>query len=145
MARVGPIDTVDIAILPLADERQIIIPLGVLAEIKQVNFAGRPPEDLGELSWRGYELPISSLDALLGLPEPLPERLNTIGVFKADKDSNAPFRALAFAGTASPGRVEALSLDPVEMELSEHFLGATRMDDYDYLVPDLQKLLFAMS
>lgn len=142
MARVGPIDTIDIAILPLADERQVLVPLGALAEVKQVNFAGRPPGDLGELSWRGYELAIVSLDALVGLDDPQPERLNTVGVFKADKDMDPPFRAVAFSGIASPGRIEAIMLDPIEMEPDEHFLGATRMHDLTYLIPNLNKLLF---
>ena len=142
MARVGPIDMIDIAILPLADDRQVLVPLGALAEVKQVNFAGRPAGDLGELSWRGYELPIASLDASVGLPEPQPERLSTVGVFKADKDCDPPFKALAFSGIASPGRIEAIMLDPVEMEADEHFVGATRMHDLTYLIPDLDKLLF---
>jgi hypothetical protein len=142
MARVGPVDTLDIAILPLADDRHVMVPMGALAEVRQVNFAGRPPGDLGELSWRGYELSITSLDHLLGFPEPPPGRLNTVGIFKADKDSSTPFRALAFSGIASPGRIESLSLDPVNVEVDEHFLGATQMHDRTYLIPNLQKLLF---
>ena len=143
MARVGPVDTVDIAILPLADERQVMVPLGALAEVKQVNFAGRLPGDLGELNWRGYELPITSLDALVGLEEPQPERLSTVGIFKADKDNDPPFRALAFSGIASPGKVEAVAMDEVEMELSEHFIGATQLYEQTFLIPDLKKLLYS--
>ena len=143
MAAEGPFENLDIATLPLADGRQLMVPLGVLAEVQQVNFVGRPEEDLGELAWRGYELPITSLDSLVGLAEPAPERLNTVGVFKADKDSDPPFKALAFTGIASPGRVEPSWLQPVDTPLDDHFVGAALMQGHTYLIPDLRKLLFA--
>jgi hypothetical protein len=138
-------ETLDIAMLPVADGRQLMVPLTVLAEVQQVNFAGRQPGDLGELGWRGYQLPISSLDVLVGLPEPVPERLTTVGIFKADRESDPPFRALAFSGTASPGRIAPDSLEVLDTAPDGHFLGAVRMHDHAYLVPDLQTLLFQRS
>ncbi len=143
MAADGNVESLGIAILPLADGRPLMVPLGVLVEVQQVNFAGRQPGDLGELNWRGLELPITSLDALVGLPEPAPERLSTVGVFTADKDSDPPFRAMAFSGIASPGRVQPDWLEAVDMPLDEHFVGATQMQGHSYLIPDLNRLLFS--
>ena len=107
-----------------------------------VRHAADEEVDLGELSWRGYDLPIAPLDGVLGLDSPAPERLNTIGVFKADKESDPPFQALAFAGIASPGKIEPKSLEPVEAELGENFVGAARMHGHTYLIPDLDRLLY---
>ena len=143
MAKIGPREFLDIATLPLADGRQLLVPLEALAEVQQVNFAGRPPGDLGELHWRGLDLPITSLDEFLGLPEPPPERLNTVGIFKANKEYDVPFRALAFSGTASPGRAEPAWLKAVDMPPDKHFLGAAKMHEHSYLIPDLGRLLFA--
>ena len=128
--------------LPLSDGRQIMVPLKALAEVQQVNFAGRPAGDLGEFSWRGFELDIQSLDEACGLPAPGPERLTTVGVFKADKDVDPPFRALAFSGTASPGRVEASWLTSVDLPPEGVFLGATRMNNDLFLIPDLPRMLY---
>jgi hypothetical protein len=143
MAKVGPLVTLDIATLPLADGQQLLVPLNALAEVQQVNFAGRPAGDLGEFSWRGYELPIVSLDSLVGLPEPAPERLTTVGIFKIDKEYDPPFRAVAFSGIASPGRVEPSWLVPLEETLPEQFVTATELHDHRYLIPDLSRLFYS--
>ncbi|MDJ0878534.1 MAG: hypothetical protein QNI86_07975 [Halieaceae bacterium] len=141
----APEDNLEIAMLPLSDGRQIMVPLHALAEVQQVNFAGRPAGDLGEFTWRGYELEIQSLDEVCGLSAPDPERLTTVGVFKADKDMTPPFRALAFSGTASPGRVEASWLTPVDLPAEGVFLGATRMNNDLFLIPDLPRILYGAS
>jgi hypothetical protein len=138
----GPVDYIEIATLPLSDGRHIMVPLNVMVEVQQVNFAGRSAADLGVFTWRGYDLKIESLDALCGLSQPAPERLTTVGVFKADKDMKPPFRALAFSGTASPGRIEASVLQQVDLPPDGVFAGATRMHNELYLIPDLPRLLF---
>ena len=142
MADVAPVDSLDIAILPLADGRSMMLPLEALAEVQQVNFAGRSAEDLGEFNWRGYELPVESLDAVCGLNQPPVERLTTVAVFKADKDRSPPFRAMAFSGTASPARIEPSWLSEVELSTEGVFSSATRLHNELYLIPDLDKLLY---
>ncbi|MEE4192829.1 MAG: hypothetical protein V2I66_14705 [Halieaceae bacterium] len=142
MATSGATDNLEVAMLPLSDGRQIMVPLQALAEVQQVNFAGRPAGDLGEFTWRGYELSIQSLDEVCGLPAPSPERLTTVGVFKADKDMDPPFRALAFSGTASPGRVEPSWLTTVDLPPEGVFVGATRLHNELYLIPDLPRMLY---
>ena len=138
----GPVDYLEVAMLPLGDGRQIMVPLNVMAEVQRVNFAGRKEGDLGEFTWRGYDLKIESLDELCGLEPPVTERLTTVGIFKADKDMKPPYRALAFSGTASPGRVEATWLSSVDLPADDFFAGATRMHNELYLIPDLPKLLY---
>jgi hypothetical protein len=142
MAQTAARDTLEVAMLPLSNGRQIIVPLQALAEVQQVNFAGRPEGDLGEFTWRGYELKIQTLDEACGLPAPNPEGLTTVGVFKADMDMDPPFRALAFSGTASPGRVEPSWLSSVDLPADGVFLGATRLHSELYLIPDLPKMLY---
>lgn len=139
----GPADSLDVAFLPLSDGRQMMMPLSALAEVQQVNFAGRPAGDLGDFSWRGYELKIHSLDGRCGLEEPAPERLTTVGVFKADKDIDPPFQALAFAGTAAPGRIEPAWLNEVDLPTEGVFTGATRLHNELYLIPDLAKMFYS--
>ena len=136
-------DKLDVAFLPLGDGRQIVVPLTVMAEVQQVNFAGRPAGDLGDFTWRGYDLKIESLDGVCGLQEPPPERLTTVGVFKADKDKQPPFRALAFSGIASPGRIEPGWLKEVEPPGEGAFIGATQLHNELYLIPDLSRILYA--
>ena len=145
MANSAATDNLEVAMLPLSDGRQIMVPLQALAEVQQVNFAGRPMGDLGEFTWRGYELAIQSLDEVCGLPAPDPERLTTVGVFKADKDMDPPFRALAFSGTASPGSVEPSWLTSVDLPREGVFVGATRLHNELYLIPDLPRMLFEAS
>ncbi|MEM0952528.1 MAG: hypothetical protein AAGI24_00165 [Pseudomonadota bacterium] len=142
MADVAPVDTLDIAILPLGDGRHMMLPLEALAEVQQVNFAGRSTDDLGEFSWRGYELPVESLDEVCGLELPPVERLTTVAVFKSDKHREPPFRAMAFSGTASPGSIEPSWLSEVELSTEGVFSSATRLHNELYLIPDLEKLLF---
>lgn len=139
----GPADLLDVAFLPLSDGRQMIIPLSALAEVQQVNFAGRSEGDLGDFTWRGYDLKIDTLDGRCGLAEPPAERLTTVGVFKADKDMDPPFHALAFCGTAAPGRIEHGWLNEVDLPVEGAFAGATRLHNELYLIPDLAKMFFS--
>ncbi len=143
MAQTKVKEILDIAMLPLADGRLIMIPLQVLAEVQQLNPGGHPEGKLGELEWRGHQLPIGSLDAVCGLPRPDHGRLTTVGIFKAGKNTVCPFRALAFSGTASHGCIDSGRLEPQEAPEEGHFVGATSMHEQVYLIPDLPGLLFA--
>ena len=139
-----PKEILDVAMLPLEDGRQVMVPLEVLAEVQQLkNQPDREAGDLGSLSWRGLELPIESLDAVCGLSAPCPELLSTVGVFKAAKNSDRPFRALAFTGTAANARIDESKMNPHELPADGHFVGATEMHEQVYLIPDLHRLLFA--
>ncbi len=131
----------DIAILPLADGRFLMLPLNALAEVQQL-AANDGVADF-QLEWRGHELPIESLDALCGLQAPARERLTTVAVMRSSAEEGAPFRAWAFCGTASHGRVSAENMEAVEATLSPSFLGVTRWHEQDYLVPDLAALFAA--
>ena len=131
----------DVAMFPLVDGRQVILPLQVLAEVQQLEPEDDGQSKQGQIDWRGYTLEIESLDALLGLPEPDRDDMTTFGVFKAQKTSARPFRALAFCGTAAQGRIEPSNLSPLRESKEEYFVGATKLGEHSYLIPDLPKLL----
>lgn len=148
MRKKEPRDTLEVAMLPLQDGRQIVVPLQVLVEVQQIQFGAKAEAEsaeLTELSWRGRELPIDSLDTLCGLPAPAREQMSTVGIFKADKDAEHPFRALSFCGNAAHRRIDAASLEPADTPADGHFVGAMRMEEQLYLIPDLPKLLFTGS
>ena len=142
---VPPKETLDVALLPLADGRHVMLPLEVLAEVQQLAPVQQAEGEAEQLSWRGHELPIESLDSFCGLPVPARERLTTVGIVKAHQNSEQPFRALAFAGTASNIRISAESMTAQELPAEGHFAGATQVNEQTYLIPDLPKLLFATS
>jgi hypothetical protein len=152
MAKRPAVERLDIAMLSLADGRQIMLPLQVLAEVRQMSGIEADGEaepeadnavqvDENVLEWRGYSLEIELLDTLLGLPEPDRELLKTVGVFKAHKDSDRPFRAVAFCGIPAQGRIDPDSLSPVDVPMESAFVGATQYRDQSYLIPDLPKML----
>ncbi|MCX2980428.1 hypothetical protein EYC98_06020 [Halieaceae bacterium IMCC14734] len=135
--------TLEVALLPLGDGRCIVVPLDAISEVKQMAPEAKSGRDLGELDWREMMLPIASLDAVCGLDTPQKEQLESVAVFKASAASKQPFRALAFAGTAAHRRVSASLMEEAEIPASGQFLGATKIGDQVFLIPDLQGLLFA--
>jgi hypothetical protein len=141
MAKKRVTKKLDVAMFPLVDGRQIILPLQVLAEVQQLKSDEDGESDPDHVEWRGYTLQIESLDALLGLPEPPREELTTFGIFKGREASAHPFRLLAFCGTAAQGRIEPSNLSPLRASKEECFVGATRLGEQSYLIPDLPNLL----
>ena len=135
------LQTLDIAILPLADGRFLMLPLNALAEVQQL--AANDVAEEFVLEWRGHELPIESLDALCGLQAPARERLTTVAIMRSSAEEGPAFRAWAFCGTASHGRVSAENMEPGSTTVSPGFAGVTRWHDQDYLVPDLSALFAA--
>jgi hypothetical protein len=141
MAKKRATKKLDVAMFPLVDGRQVILPLQVLAEVQQLEPEEESQSNPGQIEWRGLTLQIESLDALLGLPEPAREELTTFGVFKGQKTSARPFRALAFCGTAAQGRIEPSNLSPLRSSKEACFVGTTRLGEQRYLIPDLPNLL----
>ena len=136
-------DTLEVALLPLGDGRCIVVPLAAISEVKQMAPEAKTGGEMGELVWRELKLPIASLDAVCGLDTPQQEQLESVAVFKASAASEQPFRALAFAGTAAHRRVSARLMEEAEIPASGQFVGATKIGDQVFLIPDLQGLLFA--
>ena len=133
----------DIAMLPLADGRRLMLPMNAMVEVKQLPEVAEGANDLGSLNWRGMELPVQSLDAACGLPAPALENQRVVGIFRAAEDSEAPFRALAFCGTAAHGRINPEQLETTQRPAEGHFLGAAMLDNELYLIPDLPGLMYA--
>ena len=137
MTKQEPRATLEVAMLPLHDGRSIVLPLQLLAEVQQTH----PEDDQEAFSWRGMLLEVDSLDGLCGLPEPSRSEFTNIGIFKADKDSDNPFRALGFCGNANHKRIEAEQLEAVDGPEDGLFVGATRLGDTTYLIADIPELL----
>jgi hypothetical protein len=130
-------ELIEVAMLPLGDGRQVMMPLQALAEVLVLST------EREKLSWRGLELVISTLDALCGLAEPPPIELTTVAVMKAHKDSDTPFRAIAFTGNAAHARISAEDLQPCDVQPGGGFVGAVTLMKQDYLIPDLIALTAA--
>lgn len=140
MAKASTRDTLEVALLPLANGRQLMVPLVAIAEVQQLRWEdGQEQQQV--LQWRGYSLPVQSLDVLLRLPEPSAKQLTNVAVFKAHKDSTPPFRALAFCGNAGHRRITAESIEAEVAVPSAGCLGSTRLQSRTYLIPDLVSLL----
>lgn len=137
-------ETIDIAMLPLADGRKVLLPLVVLAEVRQVSVVDENGVGFGTLHWRGLDLPIHSLDDICGLPSQAAEKYTTVGVFRAGKDSGQPFRALAFCGIASHARIEPYEMEALESPGEGHFTAAAEMNGETFLVPDLPGLMYSV-
>lgn len=135
--------TLDIATLPLADGRQVAIPLLALAEVQQYTPDEDSGKGLGSLRWRGNDLKIQSLEEFCGLPAQPGDSVRTVGIFRARQDSKEPFRALAFSGLATHRRVIAADLQPAQQPKEGKFSAAARFGEETYLIPDLAKLLYA--
>lgn len=138
-----PRDTLDVALLPLQDGRKLMVPLQVLVEVQLVDKEEVLVDEPAEMSWRGHDLPIESLDDLCGLPMPTRESISTVGIFKADKNSELPFRALSFCGNSAHRCIDAISMESMDLPDEGSFLGAVRFEDQVCLIPDLSKLLFS--
>lgn len=136
-------ESLDVALLPLADGRRLIMPLVILAEVKQMSAISSSGGEYGLLEWRGHTLKVETLDSFCGLASAETARYTTIGVFRADRDAGQSFRALAFCGTAAHGQVDESRLQMTQLPETGHFLAAAEMEGNSYLVPDLAKLLAA--
>ncbi len=135
-------EKLELALLPLADGRQVALPLTLLAEVSQINLADKREGNLGIFKWRGLDLPISSLEEFCGLPAPAPEQHMTVGVFRASQDSDQHFRAIAFCGLASHNMVAAGDMQDVAAPQEGNFLGSAEVGGETYLVPDLSVLSY---
>ena len=125
-----------VAVLPLSDGRQVVLPLDLLAEVTPLDDAAAD-----KLEWRGAELVVESLDALFGLDKAADGQMN-VGIVRSG-GSGAPFRAMAFSGIAEHDRITAKDLEPSEASTEGPFIGATRLRDRDLLIPDVKTLFFS--
>jgi hypothetical protein len=143
MKKKEPRELLDVALLPLEDGRKLMVPMQVLVEVQLLEKEPEVTDAPEEMSWRGHDLPIESLDVVCGLPMPARENISTVGVFKADKNSSQPFRALSFCGNSAHRCIEAFGLQSADVPEEGYFLGATRLEEQVCLIPDLPKLLFS--
>ncbi|QFU77086.1 hypothetical protein EY643_16295 [Halioglobus maricola] len=133
-------ETLDLAALPLADGRQVLLPLLTLAEVQQVKFEKGDAGDMGTLSWRGHEVEVTSLEAFCGLEAAPREQHTTVGIFRANKDAKQPYHALAFCGLAAHMNVSAEDVQSEELPEEGSFASAATIEGETYLVANLEAL-----
>ncbi|KZX56960.1 hypothetical protein A3709_04085 [Halioglobus sp. HI00S01] len=133
-------ETLDLAALPLADGRQVLLPLLTLAEVQQVKFEAGDAADLGTLKWRGHDIEVVSLEAFCGLDAAPREQHTTVGIFRANKDSKQPFQALAFCGLAAHMNVNAEQVETEALPEGGNFASAATINGETYLIPSLEAL-----
>ncbi len=133
-------------LIPMAG-RQLLLPNVSIAEI--VDYGATTPKDngpawlLGELNWRGLNLPVVSYDAANG-----GERsdagdgrgriavLNTIG----SHHNQLPFLALVTRGIPSQTRVEHSQLHPLEGDTGPADLMKVDLNGEEAFIPNLEYL-----
>ncbi len=113
----------DIALLPLADGRRVVLPLELLAEVRVLEQEPESPPQ--ELSWRGHALSLDSLEGFCGLPVLQPEQWKSVAVCRAAAYCDPAFRALAFDGIGEHRRVSAADLEELD--------GATWFSEFERL------------
>lgn len=128
-------------------ERQLLLPNVSVAEI--VDYVSVEPRDnapewiLGDLNWRGLNLPVISYDAANGAGATVPGGnrgriavLNTIG----DRHAELPFLALVTQGIPSQLRLGNDQIQAREEEVGPADLMAVEVEGEQVRIPNLEYL-----
>ncbi|MEX0605745.1 MAG: chemotaxis protein CheW [Marinobacter sp.] len=132
--------------IPMTD-RQLLLPNVSIAEV--VDFAGAEPVDnapgwlLGQLNWRGLQLPVISYDAANGGTAVTPDGnrgriavINTIG----KHHDQLPFLAMVTQGIPSQARLAEDQVRPLEEEPGPADLMVVDVDGHTAYIPNLEFL-----
>lgn len=133
-------DALSTLLLPLAD-RQLIVPDVAVAELigyrPGVPAGVAAPWDLGDVPWRGRELPLVSFEAACGQTLPWGERVR-IAVMHGIGNA-LPFYALLMQGIPRTLRVDS-QLSYIDVPLASLELAAVVAGNEVARVPDLDGL-----
>lgn len=133
-------ETLSVLLLPLAG-RQLVVPDVAVAEIigyRPGDTAGRAaPWELGDIPWRGRQLPLVSFEAACGQPLPRGERVRVAVMHGMDE--RLPFFALLMQGIPRPLKVDS-QLSYVDVPLAPLELAAVLVGQDAVRVPDLDGL-----
>lgn len=132
--------------IPMTD-RQLLLPNVSIAEV--VDYVGTDPRDnapawlLGELNWRGLNLPIISYDAANGGEATVPGGnrgriavLNTIG----PNHNQLPFLALVTQGIPSQARLVEEQVRVIDGDTGPADLMKVEVDGDQAYIPNLEYL-----
>ncbi len=132
--------------IPMTD-RQLLLPNVSIAEV--VDFAGAEPIEnapewlLGQLNWRGLQLPVISYDAANGGEAVTPAGnrgriavINTIG----KHHDQLPFLAMVTQGIPSQARLAEDQVRPLEGDTGPADLMAVDVDGHTAYIPNLEFL-----
>ncbi|WP_263261339.1 chemotaxis protein CheW [Pseudomonas sp. RIT-PI-S] len=137
-------DTLSALLLPLA-ERELVVPDVAVAELigyrQGVLVGATAPWDLGDISWRGRQVPLVSFEAACGQPLPRGERVR-IAVMHGI-GPRLPFFALLMQGIPRTYRVDS-QLSYIDVPLASLELAAVLVGSEVARVPDLDGLAEAI-
>lgn len=132
--------------IPMID-RQLLLPNVSIAEV--VDFTGAEPVEnapewlLGQLNWRGLQLPVISYDAANGGKAVMPDGnrgriavINTIG----KHHDELPFLAMVTQGIPSQARLIEDQVQPLEGEQGPADLMVVNVDGHTAYIPNLEFL-----
>lgn len=132
--------------IPMTD-RQLLLPNVSIAEV--VDFTGAEPVEnapgwlLGQLEWRGLQLPVISYDAANGGEAVMPDGnrgriavINTIG----KHHDQLPFLAMVTQGIPSQARLVEDQVRPQEGETGPADLMVVDVDGHTAYIPNLDFL-----
>jgi len=139
------VETVRSLWVPLA-ERTLLVPNVAIAEVinyQPLDLVKDGPEWLlGRLRWRDQELPVVSMEQLLGLNEPQNGRGARISVFNSVKpNTSLPFFATVTAGIPRLFNADADALGSSlrsERNLPATVADCVEIDGEEALIPDLE-------
>lgn len=133
-------ETLSVLLLPLAG-RQLMVPDVAVAELigyRPGDTSGRAaPWELGDIPWRGRQLPLVSFEAACGQPLPRGERVRVAVMHGMDE--RLPFFALLIQGIPRPLKVDS-QLSYVDVPLAPLELAAVLVGQDAVRVPDLDGL-----
>ncbi|WP_426151594.1 chemotaxis protein CheW [Pseudomonas sp. DC3000-4b1] len=133
-------ETLNVLLLPLAG-RQLMVPDVAVAELigyRPRDAAGQAaPWDLGDIPWRGRQLPLVSFEAACGQPLPRGERVRVAVMHGVGE--RLPFFALLMQGIPRTLKVDS-QLSYVDVPLAPLELAAVLVGQDAVRVPDLDGL-----
>lgn len=140
-------DKVRSLLVPLRD-RALLIPNIAIAELipwqALAPIDGAPDWLMGILTWRGYELPVVSFEAVRGDARPAADEQAHIAVMNSVKgEQGVPFYALATAGIphlARLGEGDLQNTGAFDNAPASGELARVQFEDQRAIIPDLDAL-----
>ncbi|MGA7802281.1 MAG: chemotaxis protein CheW [Gammaproteobacteria bacterium] len=132
--------------IPLHDGRSLLLPNVAVAEIvdfqEPVPVDGKPEWLLGEVAWRGQQLPVICYEALCGEALPGRQREARLAIINTVKDrGGATFYALLTAGIPRLLRIEpGVLVQSGALGSGAAALAQVHLDGQNATIPDLDRV-----
>ena len=142
-----PSDTLNCFIVPLA-EQHLLLPQPVVAEVitqqSSRQVPGAPPWLTGVVEWRNEQVPVVSMETLLGAPpEPAGNRLQRVLVMHGlEQLPGLSYYAIQVRGIPHPLKVADHDLESLESEEADavEFGHRVRASGVSCIIPRLERI-----